>query len=116
MDGLSPWHLMVIVVVALLVFGGRGKLSGLMGDAGGGIKTFRDELKDSKPSAAAAQPAQIPARSDSDGDCGVITLASRPVRYRRASRPLAALLAAASDCGTARLKHDGIGQESALIS
>lgn len=64
MGGLSPWHWMVIVFVALLVFGGRGKLSGLMGDAARGIKTFRDELKDFKPSAAAAQPAQIPARSE----------------------------------------------------
>lgn len=59
MGGLSPWHWMVIVFVALLLFGGRGKLSGVMGDAARGIKTFRDELKDTKPSAA--QPAQIPA-------------------------------------------------------
>lgn len=58
MGGLSPWHWMVIVFVALLLFGGRGKLSGVMGDAARGIKAFRDELKD-KPEAARAQPAQI---------------------------------------------------------
>jgi len=28
------------------VFGGRGKLSGLMGDAGRGIKAFREGLKE----------------------------------------------------------------------
>jgi sec-independent protein translocase protein TatA len=61
---LSPWHWLVILFVALLLFGGRGKLSGLMGDAARGIKSFRDELKDTKPSAAAAEPAQIPARNE----------------------------------------------------
>lgn len=64
MGGLSPWHWMVIVFVALLLFGGRGKLSGVMGDAARGIRTFRDELKDTKPATEDAAPSQIPARSD----------------------------------------------------
>ncbi|MBV9512139.1 MAG: twin-arginine translocase TatA/TatE family subunit, partial [Caulobacteraceae bacterium] len=37
MGSLSPWHLMILAVIALLVFGGRGKLSGIMGDAAKGI-------------------------------------------------------------------------------
>ena len=51
MGGLSPWHLIILAVIALVIFGGRGKLSGLMGDAGKGIKAFKDGLKDeeSKP-------------------------------------------------------------------
>jgi sec-independent protein translocase protein TatA len=59
MGSLSPIHWIIILVVAALVFGGRGKLSGLMGDAAKGIKAFRDGLKeDDKPAAAptAAQP------------------------------------------------------------
>ena len=45
MGGLSPWHLLIIGLLALVVFGGRGKLSDVMGDAAKGIKAFRDGLK-----------------------------------------------------------------------
>ena len=46
MLGLSPWHLLILAVIVLLVFGGRGKITGIMGDAAKGIKAFRDGLKD----------------------------------------------------------------------
>ncbi len=47
MGGAFHWsHILLIAVVALLLFGGRGKLSGLMGDAAKGIKAFKDGLKD----------------------------------------------------------------------
>jgi sec-independent protein translocase protein TatA len=60
MGSLSPIHWIIIVVLALLLFGGRGKLSGLMGDAAKGIKAFREGLKenpdDKKPPVEPAQP------------------------------------------------------------
>jgi sec-independent protein translocase protein TatA len=61
MGSLSPMHWIIILVVAALVFGGRGKLSGLMGDAAKGIKAFREGLKEEDhttppPPAAAAPP------------------------------------------------------------
>jgi sec-independent protein translocase protein TatA len=46
-------------MLVLVIFGGRGKLSGLMGDAAKGIRAFRDGLKGDEPNpppAAAAQP------------------------------------------------------------
>jgi sec-independent protein translocase protein TatA len=43
--GLSPWHLILIVVLLALVFGGRGKISALMGDTAKGIRAFKDGLK-----------------------------------------------------------------------
>lgn len=49
----SWWHWALVIVVVLLLFGGRGKLSGLMGDAAKGVKAFKDGLKDTdenKPS------------------------------------------------------------------
>jgi len=46
MGGLSPLHWIIIIGVLLLVLGGGGKLSGLMGDAAKGIKAFREGLKD----------------------------------------------------------------------
>ena len=45
MGGLSIWHWLIVIVVIALLFGGRGKLSGLMGDAAKGIRAFRDGLK-----------------------------------------------------------------------
>jgi sec-independent protein translocase protein TatA len=44
MGSLSPWHLLVLGLILLLVFGGRGKISGIMGDAAKGIKAFKDGL------------------------------------------------------------------------
>jgi sec-independent protein translocase protein TatA len=45
--GAFNWtHLLLIAVVALLLFGGRGKLSAIMGDAAKGVKAFKDGLKD----------------------------------------------------------------------
>ena len=32
MGALSIWHILILAVVALLLFGGRGKISDLMGD------------------------------------------------------------------------------------
>jgi sec-independent protein translocase protein TatA len=62
MGSLSPWHLLIIAVLVLLVFGGRGKLSGIMGDAAKGIRAFRDGLKGDEPTPAApvAQPLPRP--------------------------------------------------------
>lgn len=45
MGAFSIWHILAIVVVAALLFGGRGKISGLMGDTAKGIRAFREGLK-----------------------------------------------------------------------
>ena len=51
----TPLHLLFAGVVALLLFGGRGNLSGIMGDAAKGIRAFQDGLKEDPK---AAQPAE----------------------------------------------------------
>ena len=45
MGAFSIWHILAIVVVAALLFGGRGRISGIMGDTAKGIRAFRDGLK-----------------------------------------------------------------------
>ena len=60
MGGLSPIHWLIVIGVGAVVFGGRGKLSGIMGDAAKGIRAFKDGLKDDQP-AATAPPVQITA-------------------------------------------------------
>ena len=45
MGGLSIWHLIIVLAVAVLIFGGGGKLSRIMGDFGKGINSFKAGLK-----------------------------------------------------------------------
>ena len=58
MGGLSPWHLIILAVLLLVIFGGSGKLSSLMGDAAKGIRSFRDGLKGDEADASPASPPQ----------------------------------------------------------
>ena len=59
--GFSIWHLLIIAVLALLLFGGRGKISSLMGDAAKGVRAFRDGLKgDDEASSGDANSAPLP--------------------------------------------------------
>jgi sec-independent protein translocase protein TatA len=60
MGSFGPMHWLIVAVVVLLLFGGRGKLSGLMGDAAKGIRAFRDGLKDESASASPAPPQALP--------------------------------------------------------
>jgi sec-independent protein translocase protein TatA len=46
MGGLSIWHIVILAGVAILLFGGRGKISDLMGDVAKGIRSFREGLND----------------------------------------------------------------------
>ena len=46
MGSFSIWHWAIVIVVVALLFGGKGKISNLMGDAAKGIKAFREGLKD----------------------------------------------------------------------
>ena len=45
MGSFSVGHWTVVIVLLLLLFGGRGKISGLMGDFAQGIKSFRRGLR-----------------------------------------------------------------------
>lgn len=40
------WVWVIILLVVLLLFGGRGKISQLMGDFGKGLKSFKSNMKD----------------------------------------------------------------------
>ena len=46
MGSFSIWHWAIVAVIVVVLFGGRGKLSNIMGDAAKGIKAFREGLKD----------------------------------------------------------------------
>jgi sec-independent protein translocase protein TatA len=41
MGSFSIWHWLIVLAVVLLLFGGRGKISTLMGDFGKGLSAFK---------------------------------------------------------------------------
>jgi sec-independent protein translocase protein TatA len=56
MGSLSIVHWIIIIAVALLLFGGRGKISSLMGDFAEGIKAFKKGMADDEKTATPAEP------------------------------------------------------------
>ena len=62
MGGMSPVHWLIVIGIAVVLFGGAGRLSGLMGDAAKGVRAFREGLKGDDPAAQppAASPAPAP--------------------------------------------------------
>ena len=63
---LSGWHLLILALVALLVFGGSGRISSIMGDMAKGIKSFKKGLsedgEDERPEGRPADPRVIDQR------------------------------------------------------
>ena len=41
----SIWHWVIVLIVVLVLFGGKGKLSALMGVFCKGLKYFKDQIK-----------------------------------------------------------------------
>jgi sec-independent protein translocase protein TatA len=52
MGSLSIWHWLIVIGVAVVLFGGKGKISGVMGDFASGIKAFKAGMKEPDPDAA----------------------------------------------------------------
>jgi sec-independent protein translocase protein TatA len=63
MGSLSIWHWLIVGAVVLLVFGGRGKISDMMGDVAKGIKAFKKGMADEDTADAAAPKADAPVRT-----------------------------------------------------
>ena len=57
MGGLSIWHWIVVIAVIALLFGGRGKISSLMGDFASGIKAFKKGMSEDETAKTETPPA-----------------------------------------------------------
>ena len=57
--GFSMQHLLLFAVIALLLFGGRGKISEIMGDFAKGIKSFKKNMAE-EPDASMEASADRP--------------------------------------------------------
>jgi sec-independent protein translocase protein TatA len=60
MGSFSIWHWMLFGAVALLLFGGKGKISDLMGDVAKGIKSFKKGMAEDETAAKPGAPASLP--------------------------------------------------------
>lgn len=57
MGSFSIWHWIIVLAVVLLLFGGRGKVSQLMGDFGKGLSAFKKGVgAQEDPPQSAGQP------------------------------------------------------------
>ncbi len=59
MGSMSPLHWLIVLAVVLLLFGGRGKISSLMGDFGKGLSAFKKGVSgdnNAEQNAAQGQP------------------------------------------------------------
>lgn len=43
--GISPWQLLIVLVIVVLIFGTK-KLRNMGGDVGGAVKSFKKSMKD----------------------------------------------------------------------
>ena len=53
MGSLSIWHWLLVIAVGVLLFGGKGKVSSVMGDFAKGIKAFKAGMKEPDEETAA---------------------------------------------------------------
>ena len=51
----SIWQILIVLILLLLLFGGRGKISSIMGDLAKGIRSFRSGLNEEEKADAAPQ-------------------------------------------------------------
>jgi len=64
----SGQHLWIWAIVALLVFGGSGKISSIMGDVAKGIKSFKKGMADDDDEVAAKSSKQLEAEAQKPGE------------------------------------------------
>ena len=56
----SIWHWVIVLIIIVILFGGRGKLSSLMGDLGTGLRNFKRGMnKDDGQEVNEAQSKQL---------------------------------------------------------
>jgi sec-independent protein translocase protein TatA len=59
MGSLSVWHWLIFLAVALLLFGGSGKISSIMGDVAKGIKSFKKGMSEDDEVAKKPEPPKV---------------------------------------------------------
>lgn len=63
LGGISPWSLLIILVIVVVIFGTK-RLRNAGGDLGGAVKNFKDSMKDGADKANAKREAIDDAADD----------------------------------------------------
>ena len=84
MGSMSIWHWIIVLAVGLLLFGGRGKISELMGDFAKGIKSFKKGLAEDDK-ADAEPPKTEPLKTIDHQSPPAPTATTTPAETRKAS-------------------------------
>ncbi len=66
----SIWHWIIVLAVVLILFARPGKISGIMGDFGKGLRSFKDGMK----------PQDADAEDEDDSATATIEAPSKPVK------------------------------------
>lgn len=67
MGTFSIWHWLIVLVVVLILFGGKGKISQIMGDVGKGLKAFKKSVREDDTSddqSVGGEPKALRANAD----------------------------------------------------
>ena len=81
MGSLSIWHWLIVLAVGLLLFGGKNKVSSLMGDFAKGIKAFKAGMKEEDEAEASQPPAQVPPPTTAATTTASAAAAERPHQH-----------------------------------
>ena len=81
MGSLSIWHWLIVLGVGLLLFGGKNKVSSLMGDFAKGIKAFKAGMKEDEEAETAPPPAQVPPPGAAATTAASAAAAERPHQH-----------------------------------
>ncbi len=68
MGTFSIWHWLVVLIVVLVLFGGGGKISRLMGDFGKGLTSFKKGMKEEAEVASEKEESPKALRSETTAD------------------------------------------------
>ena len=83
MGGLSVWHWLIFLIVALLLFGGSGKISSIMGDVAKGIKSFKKGMAEDDETAKKEEPA----KKDEPAKVIESAAAAKPIEQHTGAEP-----------------------------
>ena len=81
MGSLSIWHWLIVLAVGLLLFGGKNKVSSLMGDFAKGIKAFKAGMKEEDEAEASPPPAQVSPPATAATTAAPAAAAERPHQH-----------------------------------
>ncbi len=87
MGTFSIWHWLIVLAVVLVLFGGGGKISKLMGDFGKGLKSFKKNIKEEGEDGSDGASDEAPAKIlETDKKPGAGEATSDSSKDRAASR------------------------------